>query len=360
VITPANTLAMRYHAHVDPTATSIWRRPRFRRLALAAVGALPSALHRLILGPGREMGGRRLEPDVDLMLGLRERFGWPDSVGMPAPAVRRRGEREALTFAIRPVPGVKMHELSVPGPAGPLAARLYLPQRAADGGPLMLYLHGGGWMAGSLATHDARCRFIARHARIRVLSGSYRLAPEDRFPAAVEDARAALRWALDNAGELGAGRVGVGGDSAGGNLAAVLAREERGRVAFQLLIYPATDLSREYPSYAAFAEAPFLSAREMRWLRGLYLTSEDDARDLRASPLLADDLSGLPPAYVALAGFDPLYDEGLAYATRLREAGTDVTLDRGEGQLHGFAGVIDACPSARAALRDVCRWLSTR
>jgi acetyl esterase/lipase len=351
---------MVYHARVDPTTGSFWHRPRFQRLALAVAGALPTALRGLLSGPGRELGGRRLEPDVELMLGLHERFGWPDYVGMPAPAVRWRTELEALRFSSRPVPGVEVRELCVPGPARPLVARLYLPRRAADGGPLLLYFHGGGWMSGSLATHDSRCRFMARHAGIRVLASSYRLAPEDRFPAAVEDARAALEWALDNAASLGAGRVGVGGDSAGGNLAAVLAREGRGRVAFQLLIYPVTDLSREHPSYATFAEAPFLTAREMRWLRDLYLARKEDARDPRASPLLADDLSGLAPAYLALAGFDPLYDEGLAYGGSLREAGGDVTLALHEGQLHGFAGIIDACPSAREALRAACRWLGTR
>jgi acetyl esterase len=351
---------MVYHARVDPTTGSVWHRPRFQRLALGMAGALPNALHRLLSGPGRELGGRRLAPDVELMLGLHERFEWPDYVGMPAPEVRWRTELEALRFSWRPVPGVKVRELSVPSPAGPLAARLYLPRRAADGGPLLLYFHGGGWMSGSPATHDSRCRFIARHAGIRVLSSSYRLAPEDRFPAAVDDARAALEWALGNAASLSAGRVGVGGDSAGGNLAAVLAREGRGRVAFQLLIYPVIDLSREHPSYATFAEAPFLTAREMRWLRDLYLTGEEDAHDPRASPLLADDLSGLAPAYLALAGFDPLYDEGLAYGARLREAGADVTLALNEGQVHGFAGIIDACPSAREALRAACHWLSTR
>ena len=351
---------MVYHARVDPTTGSVWHRPRFQRLSLGLAGALPNALRGLLSGPGRELGGRRLEPDVELMLGLHDRFGWPDSVGMPAVPVRRRTELEAFAFTSRPVPGLKVRELSVPGPAGPLAARLYVPRRAAAGGPLLLYFHGGGWMSGSLATHDSRCRFIARHAGIRVLSSSYRLAPENRFPAAVDDARAALEWALDNAASLGAGRVGVGGDSAGGNLAAVLAREERGRVAFQLLIYPVTDLSREHPSYATFAEAPFLTAREMRWLRDLYLAREEDARDPRASPLLADDLSGPAPAYLALAGFDPLYDEGLAYGARLREAGADVTMALHDGQLHGFAGMIDACPSAREALRAACRWLSTR
>ena len=352
---------MVYHARVDPTTGSVWHRPRFQRLALGLAGAMPRALHPLLAGPGRELGGRRLAPDVELMLGLHERFGWPDYVGMPPSEVRSRTELEALRFSSRPVPGVKVRELSVPGPAGPLAARLY---RAATGRRTAARCCSISTAAGGCPVRWPRMTPAAASSpatRVSAsLSSSYRLAPEDRFPAALDDARAALEWALDNAASLGAGRVGVGGDSAGGNLAAVLAREGRGRVAFQLLIYPVIDLSREHPSYATFADAPFLTAREMRWLRDLYLTGEEDARDPRASPLLAEDLSGLAPAYLALAGFDPLYDEGLAYGARLREAGADVTLALNEGQPHGFTGIIDACPSARVALRDACRWLSMR
>ena len=306
------------------------------------------------------MEGRRLEPDLEMMLRLLARFEWPDYVSLPVPAVRAEVERRARAFSMRPVRRVSVRELSLPGPAGAVAARLYEPLDAEAAGALMLYLHGGGWVCGSLATHDARCRFMARHARVRVLSCAYRLAPEHRFPAAVEDALAALDWTLARAEELGAGRVGVGGDSAGGNLAAVLAGERRERVAFQLLLYPVTDLSREHPSYEAFADAPFLPAAEMRRFRGLYLGSDADASDPRCSPLLASDLGGQPPAYVALAGFDPLYDEGATYAARLREAGVEVTVATFEGQLHGFTGIADASPSARTALVDACHWLRGR
>lgn len=298
---------MRYDAlTMPPSANSAWRRPRLQRLALAAAGALP--LGRRIGPPGRQLGGRRLEPDLELLLSLLDRFDWPDHATLPPAAGRLEVERQARLLGIRRIPGVSVRELAVPGPDGPLAARHYVPNGAPAGGPLMLYLHGGGWVYGSVASHHARCRFIARRAGMRVLSSSYRLAPEHRFPAAVEDARAALEWTLANAGSLGAGRIGVGGDSAGGNLAAVLARSARERVGFQLLLYPVTDLSREHPSYATFADAPFLPAAEMRRLRGLYLADEEDARDPLASPLLADDLTGMPPAYVALAGFDPLFD----------------------------------------------------
>jgi acetyl esterase len=212
---------------------------------------------------------------------------------------------------------------------------------------------------GSPATHDGVCRFLARHARMRVLSASYRLAPEHRYPAAVDDAHAALEWTLANAQGLGADRVGVGGDSAGGNLATVVAAARREQVAFQLLLYPVTDLSREHPSYATFADGPLLTARQMRWFRSHYLAREGDAFDPRASPLLADDLAGAPPAYLALAGFDPLYDEGSAYGSRLRAAGVDATVASHTGQAHAFAELTAASPSARAALRQACRWLAS-
>ena len=222
----------------------------------------------------------------------------------------------------------------------------------------MLYLHGGGWVLGSPASYDGLCCFLARHSGMRVLSASYRLAPEHPFPAAVDDAHSALQWTLANAASLGATRVGVGGDSAGGNLAAVLAREAGERLAFQFLLCPVTDLSREHPSYGTYADGPFLTADQMRWFRAHYLAGDEDGRDPRASPLLADDLAGMAPTYLAVAGFDPLCDEGLAYATRLREAGNELTVALHDGQVHGFAELTMASPSARAATIEACRWLA--
>ena len=212
-------------------------------------------------------------------------------------------------------------------------------------------------MFGSPATHDGLCRLIALHGQVRVLSASYRLAPEHRFPAAVEDVRAALRWTLANLAAPEGDRVGVGGDSAGANLATVLAGEASDTLAFQLLFYPITDLSREHPSYATFADGPILTARQMRWFRSHYLARETDARDPRASPLLAPSLSGMSPAYVALAGCDQLYDEGVAYGDRLREAGVEVSLADHRGQAHAFAELTRASRSARAALLQACAWV---
>jgi acetyl esterase len=294
-----------------------------------------------------------------VLLALLDRFAWPDFVDLDPEAARREVEREARAFAPRPDRRVSVTALDLPGPAGPLPARLYVPAGAAPRGPLLLYLHGGGWVFGSPAGYDGVCRFIARHAHLRVLSASYRLAPEHPFPAAVEDAQAALDWTLANAEALGANRIGVGGDSAGGNLATVAAQARRRELAFQLLVYPVTDLSREHPSYATFAGGPLLTAAQMRWFRGHYLRSEDDARDPRASPLLTGDLSGMPPTYVALAGFDPLHDEGAAYAASLEEAGVHTTVAPNPGQPHAFVELTRASPSARAALAQACRWLAS-
>jgi acetyl esterase len=336
---------------VAPRKSSAWRRERIQRLALAACGAFPDRFERL----GRERGGRRLEPDLELLVRVLDRLGWPDFAELSPVAARAEIEREALLMAPPPTPDVSVRTLQLPGSAGALPARLYVPAGACS--TLLLYFHGGGWVFGSPATHDGLCRLIARHGRVRVLSASYRLAPEHRFPAAVEDAGAALGWTRANLGAPEVDRIGVGGDSAGATLATVLAGEASEALAFQLLFYPVTDLSREHPSYATFADGPVLTARQMRWFRSHYLAREEDARDPRASPLLAPSLSGMPPAYLALAGFDPLYDEGVAYGDRLRHAGVEVSLADQRGQAHAFAELTRASRSARAALLQACAWV---
>jgi acetyl esterase len=346
------------------------RRPGLQRLALGVAGAFPAPAHsvlaRLLRGAAQRehavfphvRAGRRLEPDLAVLLRLLDRFGWPDFADLDPEDARAEIEREARIFAPRLDRSVSMTHLDVTGPTQTLPARLYVPAAAPPRGPLLLYLHGGGWVFGSPATYDGVCRFIARRAHVRVLSASYRLAPEHRFPAAPEDAIAALDWTLANADRLGADRIGIGGDSAGGNLATVAARARAERLAFQLLVYPVTDLSREHPSYATFEDGPMLTAAQMRWFRAHYLSSEDDARDPRASPLLADGLAGMPPTYVALAGFDPLYDEGAAYAARLRDANVHTTVAPNPGQAHAFAELTRASPTARSALAHACRWLA--
>ena len=234
--------------------------------------------------------------------------------------------------------------------------RVYTPVEA-DGvdAPLLLWLHGGGWVIGDLDTADATARSLAKRSGAVVVSVDYRLAPEHRAPAALDDCQAALTWCLENAELLGIDptKVAVGGDSAGGNLAAALCqrvRDEFGpQLAFQLLVYPVTDCTMDHPSYAENAEGYFLTRDTMRWFIGHYL-GDLDPKDPSVSPLHAADLSGLPPALVITAEMDPLRDEGEAYAAALREAGTPAELIRYDGMIHGFVGMAAMIDDGQEAL----------
>lgn len=277
---------------------------------------------------------------------------------------RARFARDAIAAAGPSLAGVHTEELTVEGAAGTLPARLYVSDRlgarqaTGEGGGLLVYFHGGGFVLCNLDTHDNPCRFIARQADVRVLSIGYRLAPEHSFPAAIDDALAAFRFAVERASELGAdsARVAVGGDSAGGNLAAGFARLARSDggppPAFQLLLYPWLDLSSERASYRLFGEDLSLTASELQWFKARYLPHADGALDPRCSPLLADDLVGVAPAYVATAGFDPLRDEGEEYAARLRAAGVGVALRRHSDLIHGFIKTISIGHASRDALLE--------
>jgi acetyl esterase len=209
--------------------------------------------------------------------------------------------------------------------------------------PVLVFFHGGGWVVGNVESHDTMCRHLANRAGCAVVSVDYRLAPEHKFPAAVDDCFTATAWVAGNAAALGIdpGRLAVGGDSAGGNLAAVvslMARDKGApRISYQLLIYPAMDAAMRHDSINRFAEGYVLTRATMRWFYEQYLRAAHDAADWRASPLLATDLGDLPPAFVLTAGYDPLSDEGDAYAERLAAAGVPVTHRRFPGQVHGFA-----------------------
>ena len=227
-----------------------------------------------------------------------------------------------------PVASVRDLEIDGGDASVPLRARHYAPPEPGGPHPLLVFYHGGGFLYGDLDTHDGACRILCRHAGAHVLAVDYRLAPEHRFPAAVDDAYAALRWAFANAARLGADpdRIGVGGDSAGGNLAAVTsqlaARDGGPAPALQLLIYPATDMTTRHRSRELFREGFLLTDPEMDWYTDNYLgTARTDAGDPRVSPLLAEDLSGLAPAFIVTAAFDPLRDEGEAYARALQAGG---------------------------------------
>jgi acetyl esterase len=302
--------------------------------------------------------GQQLEPEIQLLLRLQGLVPATDLNEMSPAESRVDLRRIALALEGPKVRVARVDTISLPGPAGPVGARLYVPGGGQTPMPLLVYLHGGGWVRGDLHTHDNMCRFLAHEAGVLVLSVDYRLAPEHKFPAAVEDSFAAFRWAHENADELGADQnaIAVGGDSAGGNLSAVvgqLATADGGAApAFLLIIYPATDFSEKRRSVKLFREGFLLTESDMDWYTAHYLPDKEAERDPRASPLLAEDLSGTPPAYVMTAGFDPLRDEGEAYALRLREAGVPVALRRHRGLIHGFANMTGVGRTGRAAMLE--------
>jgi acetyl esterase len=323
---------------------------------------LPPGAHRVLLGKPVRSEGQTLARDIQALLRLAGLNGVRDLyAGTSATRARADSRRNAeVASGPRRRPMARVEEHRIPGPGGELPARLYVPegQPAAAPAPLLLYFHGGGFVFGDLETHDGVCRFLAAASGASVLSVEYRLAPEHPFPAAVEDTWAAFAWAVENAATLGADpeRIAVGGDSAGGNLAAavaLLAREGGGATpAMQLLIYPVTDTEATMPSRLAYAEGYILTKADMDAFEAAYLPDGADRDDARVSVLHARDLSSLPPAYVVTAGFDPLRDEGEAYALRMREAGTAVALRRHRGLIHSFAHDTEVCPSARAAMLE--------
>ena len=335
-------------------------RERVEGIVVRGLGALPGRAQLLLAGarPLR-IDGQEIEPEVQLLLRLRALARRPPLESLSVPQAREEVSRDAASFAGAPLPVARVDEIAVPGATGMLGARLYVPAGLASPAPMLVYLHGGGWVVGDLDTHDQPCRFLAREAGMLVLSIDYRRAPEHKFPAPVDDCLAALRFAIDEAGSLGAdpARVAVGGDSAGANLAAAVTRlcaiEGGPAPALQLLIYPVTDLSRKRESYRLFREGFFLTESNMDWYRAHYLPDESAARDPRASPLLAADLAGLPPAHVVTAGFDPLRDEGEDYAGLLRDAGVPVRLTRERRLIHGFVNATAVGRAPRRAMLEV-------
>ena len=342
---------------MSTSALTFRQRLEFRIARL--LSALPPRLQVwLSRQPPVVLDGQTLEPEIQLTLAVLERQGNPPIESMTPPEAREFTSRQAGVAAGPPLPVGDVRELTIDGATGPLRARHYAPAEPGGPHPLVVYYHGGGWVICDLDTHDTGCRMLCRHAGVHVLSVDYRLAPEHPFPAAIEDGRAAFAWAAEHAAELGADpeRVAVGGDSAGGNIAAVTAwqaaREDGPAPCFQLLIYPVTDASTRYPSQDLFREGFFLTESEMDWFYAHYAAQADDT-DPRLSILRADDLSGLAPALIATAGFDPLRDEGEAYADALREAGNTVALRRFSGLIHGFFNSTAISRVSRDALVEV-------
>ena len=307
------------------------------------------------------MAKAELDADSKAFLDMLKVSGRPPLNALP-PLEAREMFRRGRLVTQPDLPQVdRVYERAAAGPHGSVPVRVYRGAGTADMGPLPVhvYYHGGGWVIGDLDSHDWICRKIANAAQCAVVAVDYRMAPEHVFPASFDDAHAAVCWVAENAAALRVDptRISVGGDSAGGNLAAavaIAARDGGGpRLRAQILVYPATDLAMTGDYYGRFIEGPALTDDTMRWFIGLYIPDEAQRTDWRASPLLAKSLKGLPPAFVLTAGIDPLCAEGEAYAARLEAEGVPVTTTSYPGQLHGFLSNAKWLPRANDAIEEI-------
>ena len=298
-----------------------------------------------------------LDSDARAVLDAQAALARPPIESLP-PAIAKQGFLEACPLLQGPREAVgTVQDMSVKTPEGALPIRLYRGQDCpVEHAPCLVFFHGGGWVLGNLESHDTICRWIANDLSGIVIAVDYRLAPEHPFPAAITDAAAAVAYAHEQARHLGIdpARIAVGGDSAGGNIAAVMALMARDgtlpALAFQALFYPVTDISAQQDSYRRYAEGYGLTTAAMRWFHGHYLGRDGNAGDWRISPLRVADVGGLAPAFIVTAGFDPLHDEALDYANRLRAAGCIVQLDENPGQIHGFISMDRFIAAARPAV----------
>ena len=330
----------------------------FQKFTLNLLLSLPTPVLRALSGGGVVFqGGRTLDPRLQYLANAAR--GGP-VMGALTPEMMRGGmSQSAGLVGGRLEPGVRSEMLSIDGPNGPVPARAYRAQGQDSAAPVLVFGHMGGGVAGDLETCDAFCSILAKVARCAVLSVDYRLAPEHRFPAGLDDVLAAYRWARDNTEKLGAatGKAAIGGDSMGGNFAAAVTQELKRlgepQPVLQLLIYPAVDLASETQSMTTYATAYPLSRAMMEWFAAHYLGPDGDPNDPRASPIRGADLSGLAPAIVVTAGFDPLVDQGEAYAKRLRDAGVPVVYRCYDSLAHAFTSLTGIVPAAEIACREI-------
>ena len=303
-----------------------------------------------------------LTAETMAILKARAEAGAPEFHELTPQQARETFAQMRALLSGEPEAVARVEDRRIPGPVGDIPIRVYQPAGAGPF-PVLVYLHGGGWVIGDIETHDGPCRSLTNLSGCCVVSVDYRLAPDARYPAAADDCYAATVWVADNAGELrvDASRVAVGGVSAGGNLAAVvsLMARDKGRpeIRSQVLMNPVTDFSFETASYKEHGEGLDLSEASMRWFWDCYLESPDHGSQPYASPLRADDLQGLPRALVITSEYDPLRDEGEAYGEGLRAAGVPTTITRYEGVLHGFVGQAPDVPEGRQALEQIGREL---
>jgi acetyl esterase len=321
---------------------------------------------RLLDGHRISRGARIMDPKAQIVGEFVKSIRVPGYFP-PLPELREQ-LRTMVTLLDEPAPALpRVEDIRIPGPAGAIPARVYDPAPGAPvARPVLAYFHGGGWVQGDLETHHGLCARLAIRSGAIVVAVDYRLAPEHKFPAAVEDCIAAYRWLRTPGALVGAdaARVGVGGDSAGGNLSAVVSQDAaRSGVPVptcQVLIYPALDFGSDTASHRDLADGHIIPRDRIVWYTEQYLRGEADRRDLRASPLLAPDLSGQPPALVVTAGFDPLRDEGQAYAARLRAAGVEVVDREYPGQIHAFVSLTRAIPEGLACTHEIADFVRER
>lgn len=320
---------------------------------------LPRGVLRGVAGaPRRSPEGFELDLETQVLVRLAEKMGHGELVSLGPVRARRAMERSGRVLRPRPDGALTIDDLPVPVKDGVIHVRRYRPAGTTEALPLVVYFHGGGFVVGSLDSHDGELRALALALPAVVVAVDYRLSPEHKFPVPVEDGLAAFRFAASEAERWGAdpARIAVAGDSAGGNLAAVVSRETRSdarKPRFQALIYPALDLTRSQPSHQLFGSGYLLTRPSLDWFLDCYTRSPDDLVHPWASPLLGDDHAGLPPAYIATAGFDLLRDEGRAYADVLRRAGTPVEYRCHEGLVHGFFQMTAGVKAAQRAFDEL-------
>lgn len=332
--------------------------PAVQRFVIHRMLALPTPLLRAMAGGGVVyQGGRTLDPRFQFLANAAKRL--PSMTSLSPEEARRSSAQGLGAMQGKPEPGVKTEDFNIEGPRGPIPLRAYRPPVQEPRAPVMVYGHFGGGVIGDLETSHVFCTILAKVARCAVVSVDYRLAPEHRFPAGLEDMLAAYRWTRDHCERFGAaaGHVAIGGDSMGGNFAAVIAQEMKRagepQPAMQLLIYPAVDVASETQSMETYADAYPLSRPVMEWFVGHYLGPDADPADPRISPIRTEDLTGLAPAVIVTAGFDPLVDQGEAYAKRLRDAGRPVIYRCYDSLAHGFTAFTGVVPKADCACREV-------
>ena len=330
----------------------------FRSLLTKVILSLPTPLLRGLSGGGVvHQGGRTLDPHFQFLASIANRT--PATTAPTPESVRLTAQAGFASTSGRPETGVGWENQSISGPRGAIPVRAYRPVDQDPAAPLMVFAHMGGGVIGDLESCHTFCTILAKLARCPVLSVDYRLAPEHRFPAGLEDVGAVYRWARDNTEAFGApaGAVAIGGDSMGANFAAVLAQDMKrlgeAQPALQLLIYPCVDASSGTQSMTTYADAYPLSRGTMEWFISQYLGADDNPADLRASPIRSASLDGLAPAVIVTAGFDPLVDQGEAYAKRLRDGGTPVIYRCYDSLAHAFIAFTGVVPCADVACREI-------